>query len=67
MVSYTVEKDFAGHRVYIYYYLTLPLQADRDEAYVIVDFVGYTPEEQEEETNPVQFGPFPTLVLPGAR
>ncbi len=41
---YTVEKTFNGHRVYVYYYLTLPLQGERDEVYVIVDFVGYTAE-----------------------
>jgi hypothetical protein len=45
----TVEKTFSGQRVYVYYYLTLPLQGERDEAYVIVDFVGYTPEESQAE------------------
>ncbi len=43
---YTVEKSYAGQRIYVYYYLTLPLQGERDETYVIVDFVGYTPEER---------------------
>lgn len=42
---YTVEKDFADHRVYIYYYITLPLQGDKDECFIIIDFIGYTPEE----------------------
>lgn len=42
---YTVEKAFTNHRIYIYYYVTLPLQADKDECFVIVDFIGYTPEE----------------------
>ena|SRR6266571_4017147 len=42
---YTAEKIFAGHRVYVYYYLTLPLEGDRDEVYAIVDFVGYTGED----------------------
>jgi len=42
---YTAEKNFDGNRIYVYYYLTLPLQGNKDEAYVIVDFVGYTPVE----------------------
>lgn len=42
---YTVEKTVNGHRVYIYYYLTLPLQGNGDEMYVIVDFIGYTDQE----------------------
>lgn len=46
---YTVEKAFAGQRVYVYYYLTLPLQAEKDEFFVIVDFVGFTPEENHQE------------------
>ena len=37
---YTVEKSFASHRVYVYYYRTLPLQGKQDELYAIVDFVG---------------------------
>ncbi len=49
---YTVEKLFNTHRVYVYYYLTLPLQGDRDEVYVIVDFIGYAPEDQQKETKP---------------
>src|SRR6266487_1148357 len=44
---YTAEKTFRTHRVYVYYYLTLPLQGDRDEVYAIVDFVGYTPSEDQ--------------------
>lgn len=44
---YTSEKAFPTHRVYVYYYLTLPLQGERDEAYAIVDFIGYTPSEGE--------------------
>jgi len=39
---YTVEKMFRTRRVYVYYYLTLPLEGDRDEVYAIVDFVGFT-------------------------
>jgi hypothetical protein len=39
---YTVEKTYRKHRVYVYYYLTLPLQGKQDEAYAIVDFIGYT-------------------------
>lgn len=42
---YTNEKDFDTQRVYVYYYLTLPLQGRRDEAYAIIDFVGYSEEE----------------------
>jgi hypothetical protein len=38
---YTAEKDFPGHSIYIYYYLTLPLQY-LQECYAIVDFIGYT-------------------------
>jgi hypothetical protein len=48
---YTVEKTFRKHRVYVYYYLTLPLQGDKDEVYAIVDFVGYTVQEDIEEKN----------------
>lgn len=39
---YTVEKTYGMHRVYLYYYLTLPLQAKQDELYAIVDFIGFT-------------------------
>src|SRR5438876_2289911 len=49
---YTAEKLFNTHQVYVYYYLTLPLQGNRDEVYVIVDFIGYTPEERLQETKP---------------
>lgn len=42
---YTVEKSFASHRVYLYFYLTLPLQGKQDELYAIVDFVGSTNEK----------------------
>ncbi len=42
---YTNEKDFPTHRVYVYYYLTLPLQGGKDEAYAIIDFIGYSAEE----------------------
>ena len=43
---YTVEKSFANRRVYIYYYLTLPLQGQPEEMYAVVDFVGLTKEEE---------------------
>ena len=50
---YTAEKAFADHHVYVYYYLTLPLQAEKDEFFVIVDFVGFMPEEnRQEESKP---------------
>ena len=42
---YTNEKAFADHRLYVYYYLTLPLQGKRDEAYAVIDFIGYSEEE----------------------
>ena len=40
---YTVEKTKGKRRVYLYYYLTLPLHAKQDEVYVIIDFIGFTP------------------------
>jgi hypothetical protein len=49
---YTAEKAFPTHQVYVYYYLTLPLQGDKDEAYAIVDFIGYT--NQEDHLNVTQ-------------
>jgi hypothetical protein len=39
---YVVEKTVKGSRLYVYYYLTLPLQGKKDEAYAIVDFIGLT-------------------------
>jgi hypothetical protein len=39
---YTTEKTFAKHRVYVYYYRTLPLNGKTDEVYAIVDFIGYS-------------------------
>jgi len=41
---YTVEKTVNGSRLYVYYYLTLPLQGKKDEAYAIVDFIGLADE-----------------------
>jgi hypothetical protein len=43
---YTVEKQLKDKHIYIYYYLTAPLQATADEVYAIVDFIGYS-EPQE--------------------
>ena len=40
---YTVEKTNHDHRIYLYYYLTYPLQATDSKVYAIVDFIGYTP------------------------
>jgi hypothetical protein len=40
---YTVEKTYGSRRVYLYYYLTLPLQAKQDEMYAVIDFIGFTP------------------------
>jgi len=42
---YTAEKTYYKHRVYVYYYLTLPLQGSKDEFFAIVDFIGYTSQE----------------------
>ena len=39
---YTAEKAFGMHRVYVYYYRTLPLRGKADEVYAIVDFIGYS-------------------------
>jgi hypothetical protein len=39
---YTAEKTFGKHRVYVYYYRTLPLNGKADEVYAIVDFIGYS-------------------------
>ena len=39
---YTTEKSFGTHRVYVYYYRTLPLNGKADEVYAIVDFIGYS-------------------------
>jgi hypothetical protein len=39
---YTAEKTFAEHRMYAYYYRTLPLCGKTDEVYAIVDFIGYS-------------------------
>ena len=39
---YTAEKTLAKHRVYVYYYRTLPLRGKSDEVYAIVDFIGYS-------------------------
>lgn len=47
---YTAEKTFNGYRVYVYYYLTLPLQGNKDEFYAIIDFVGYTTQGDREKT-----------------
>jgi hypothetical protein len=39
---YTAEKTIGKRRIYIYYYQTLPLQAQQDELYAIIDFVGFS-------------------------
>ena len=39
---YTAEKAMHDHHIYVYYYLTLPLQATDKEVFAIVDFIGYT-------------------------
>ena len=39
---YTAEKTIGKRRIYIYYYQTLPLQAQQSELYAIIDFVGFS-------------------------
>lgn len=39
----TVEKTIGKRRIYLYYYLTLPLQAKQGELYAVLDFIGFTP------------------------
>jgi len=39
---YTVEKTIGKRRIYLYYYQTLPLQAQHNERYAIIDFVGFS-------------------------
>jgi hypothetical protein len=41
---FIAEKTVNGARLYVYYYLTLPLQGKKDEAYAIVDFIGLADE-----------------------
>jgi len=38
---YTSEKTIGKRRIYLYYYQTLPLQAQDHELYAIIDFVGF--------------------------
>lgn len=40
---YTAERTIGAHRIYLYYYLTLPLHATTDALYAIIDFIGFTP------------------------
>jgi hypothetical protein len=39
---FTAEKQIGTHRLYIYYYRTLPLQGKTQEYFAIIDFIGYT-------------------------
>ena len=39
---YTAEKTIGKRRIYLYYYQTLPLQAQQHERYAIIDFVGFS-------------------------
>ena len=39
---YTAEKTIGKRRIYLYYYQTLPLQAQQHELYAIIDFVGFS-------------------------
>jgi hypothetical protein len=43
---YTAEKMFEKYNLYIYYYLTLPLQSrGDDDVHAVVDFIGFTATE----------------------
>lgn len=46
---YTAEKTIHNRRLYVYYYLTYPLQATDTDVYAIVDFIGCTEAEQQTE------------------
>ena len=39
---YTAEKTIGKRRIYLYYYQILPLQAQQNERYAIIDFVGFS-------------------------
>jgi hypothetical protein len=39
---YTSEKTIGKRRIYLYYYQTVPLQAQPHERYAIIDFVGFS-------------------------
>ena len=39
---YTAEKTIGKRRIYLYYYQTVPLQAQPHERYAIIDFVGFS-------------------------
>ena len=39
---YTAEKTIGKRRIYLYYYQTVPLQAQPDERYAVIDFVGFS-------------------------
>jgi hypothetical protein len=39
---YTAEKTIGKRRIYLYYYQTLPVQAQDHNLYAIIDFVGFS-------------------------
>jgi hypothetical protein len=39
---YTAEKTIGKRRIYLYYYQTLPVQAQDHKLYAIIDFVGFS-------------------------
>lgn len=39
---YTAEKTSGSRRIYLYYFLTFPLQVKDNALYAIVDFIGFT-------------------------
>jgi hypothetical protein len=38
---YTVERTIGKHRIYLYYFLTLPVQAKQGEFYAVIDFIAF--------------------------
>ncbi len=44
---FTAEKTIRDHRLYLYYYLTLPLQATDTEYFAIIDFIGYSAADEQ--------------------
>jgi hypothetical protein len=44
---YTAEKTIGTRRIFVYYYVTLPLQGNGEERFAIVDLVSFTSVEDE--------------------
>jgi hypothetical protein len=43
--KFTASRVFEHYRVFLDYYVTLPVQGDGDMVFAIVDYVGYEPLE----------------------